>query len=430
MTLNASGNLSLGNTNDTYKLDVTGTGRFYDNTTSEQALRIENAGVGDAGINIFAGTGKRVLQRYYIGGVTKWGIFVNDPAIGTDSFGIYNYATSFVLSFASTGAATFSSSVTASGNGAFNTTSAVSGYALDVRGATNKRVGVANSNSLSGANLLFYTDANAFADGYIDASKLILQSQSGGNVGIGTASPNLSGAASGSTVQTISATTSGRNALLELNGTRTGDGDFAGYLRYFNNSAATPLAEMYALRGSSDTTGSLVLATSGSERMRITSGGIVSIGASDGLTTSTYAGKLAVYTAGGANLSIGGGSNTTNTIMSRFITVNTNNGNSGNESSTSFYGITSIESALTTSNSNTSGNSGGYIMFKTKGDAGTLDERLRIASNGLATFSGDVKVKTLEITNVGTDSTSSGVSTYMRITVNGQNYLIPLHGTP
>jgi hypothetical protein len=57
-------------------------------------------------------------------------------------------------------------------------------------------------------------------------------------------------------------------------------------------------------------------------------------------------------------------------------------------------------------------------------------ERLRISSTGLATFTGDVKVKTLEVTNVGTDATSSGVSTYMRITVNGQNYLIPLHGTP
>jgi hypothetical protein len=62
---------------------------------------------------------------------------------------------------------------------------------------------------------------------------------------------------------------------------------------------------------------------------------------------------------------------------------------------------------------------------------GTADgTRLTIASNGLATFTGDVKVKTLEVTNVGTDATSSGVSTYMRITVNGQNYLIPLHGTP
>jgi hypothetical protein len=132
----------------------------------------------------------------------------------------------------------------------------------------------------------------------------------------------------------------------------------------------------------SQTNHALVLRTNNTERMRITSGGIVSVGGTDGLTTSTYAGKLSVYTAGGANLSIGGGSNTTNTIMSRFITVNTNNGNSGNESSSSFYGITSIESALTTSNSNTSGNSGGYIMFKTKGDAGTLDERMRITSAG------------------------------------------------
>ena len=51
-------------------------------------------------------------------------------------------------------------------------------------------------------------------------------------------------------------------------------------------------------------------------------------------------------------------------------------------------------------------------------------------SNSAATFASDVKVKTLEVTNVGTDATSSGVSTYMRITVNGQNYVIPLHGTP
>jgi hypothetical protein len=60
----------------------------------------------------------------------------------------------------------------------------------------------------------------------------------------------------------------------------------------------------------------------------------------------------------------------------------------------------------------------------------TPTSRFNINPSGLATFNGDVKVKTLEITNVGTDSTSSGVSTYMRITVNGQNYLIPLHGTP
>jgi trimeric autotransporter adhesin len=64
----------------------------------------------------------------------------------------------------------------------------------------------------------------------------------------------------------------------------------------------------------------------------------------------------------------------------------------------------------------------GYGGFKLS-NSGTA--MLTLASSGA-----DVKVKTLEVTNVGTDATSSGVSTYMRITVNGQNYLIPLHGTP
>jgi hypothetical protein len=82
------------------------------------------------------------------------------------------------------GAKTFSSSIagtsaTFSGNVAINTTLAVSNYALDVRGATNKRFGVQNSNSLSGAILLFYNDSNGFADGYYDALKMYVQSQSG-----------------------------------------------------------------------------------------------------------------------------------------------------------------------------------------------------------------------------------------------------------
>jgi hypothetical protein len=38
MTLNASGNLSIGNTNDTFKLDVTGTGRFSGNVTVNNTI--------------------------------------------------------------------------------------------------------------------------------------------------------------------------------------------------------------------------------------------------------------------------------------------------------------------------------------------------------------------------------------------------------
>jgi hypothetical protein len=38
MTLNASGNLSVGNTNDTYKLDVSGTGRFTGTLTDDSII--------------------------------------------------------------------------------------------------------------------------------------------------------------------------------------------------------------------------------------------------------------------------------------------------------------------------------------------------------------------------------------------------------
>jgi hypothetical protein len=96
---------------------------------------------------------------------------------------------------------------------------------------------------------------------------------SSGNVGIGTASPNLSGGASGSTILTVSASASARNAVLELNGTRTNSTDISGYVRFFNNGAATPLADIRAIRGSSDTSGDLAFTTADTERMRITSGG-------------------------------------------------------------------------------------------------------------------------------------------------------------
>ena len=49
MTLNASGNLSIGNTNDTYKLDVSGTGRFSDAVT----IRSSSVSSGGSAINAY-----------------------------------------------------------------------------------------------------------------------------------------------------------------------------------------------------------------------------------------------------------------------------------------------------------------------------------------------------------------------------------------
>jgi hypothetical protein len=133
-------------------------------------------------------------------------------------------------------------------------------------------VGVPNSYIKLGpsSNSLRFTNNTDVADLFII--------ENGGNVGIGTNSPNLSAAAVGSTVLSVSTSTSTRNSLIEVNGARTGNGDYTGYLRFFNNAAATPLADIQAIRGSSDTSGDLAIATSNTERMRITSGGNVLIG--------------------------------------------------------------------------------------------------------------------------------------------------------
>jgi len=123
------------------------------------------------------------------------------------------------------------------------------------------------------------TTSHAFIFNTADAERMRITST--GNVGIGTSSPNLSGGSSGSTILTVSASSASRNGILELNGTRSTENDYVAYVRMFNNGAATPVADIAAIRGASDTTGSLTISTSNSERMRINSTGQVLIGTSN-----------------------------------------------------------------------------------------------------------------------------------------------------
>jgi hypothetical protein len=114
-----------------------------------------------------------------------------------------------------------------------------------------------------------------------------------GNVGIGTVSPNISGGASGSTALTISASESGRNGILELKGTRTSSGQISSYVRSFSNSATSPGVDLVFYRGAADTDGELAIATSGSDRMRITSGGEI-IGTNNSQFRVTSSGNFRV----------------------------------------------------------------------------------------------------------------------------------------
>jgi len=109
MTLNASGNLSIGNTNDTYKLDVTGTGRFtsslsavFNSTTNNPYIRFDQSG----------------SAKFFIG---ERSAVSGDGGTGYDLYTVAGNDLRFfagatkALTLASTGAATFSSSVTAGG---------------------------------------------------------------------------------------------------------------------------------------------------------------------------------------------------------------------------------------------------------------------------------------------------------------------------
>jgi hypothetical protein len=180
MTLNASGNLSIGNTNDTYKLDVTGTGRFIANSTT---VLINSA---SRGIDI---TGK---NNYYglsvtggSGTGTSYGAVISAGTNSSDvSFSVFNKAeTVNYFQVRGDGAATFSSSVTIqSGNALFfnNSVNSASGSivcqgggSLSLRAYGQEMIGIIESD-----RLLFST-----------ANTERMRINAAGNVGIGTSSP-------------------------------------------------------------------------------------------------------------------------------------------------------------------------------------------------------------------------------------------------
>jgi hypothetical protein len=153
---------------------------------------------------------------------------------------------------------------------------------------TNGIITLANGNTANGTKIQSF-DAAANADGYLafeGFTKEYARFNSNGNFGIGITTPNLSGGSVNSRSLTISAVAgTGANGLLELNGTRVNTNDYVSYVRFFNNAAATPLADIQAIRGGSDTTGQLAFATSNSEAMRISASQNVLIG------TTTDAGQ-------------------------------------------------------------------------------------------------------------------------------------------
>lgn len=265
-----TGNVSIGNTNNTYKLDVSGTGYFSGSLTVGSLLRVIEGGynrffeVSESSIKLYGGGDPSIKFGDYNTGVDKTatiGFEDNYFGRGSLSFRVKGQANGTgitALSIASTGSATFSSSVTASGiiNGTTSQFTA-GGTAINTIYASGPSTfGVSSSDAIYlrryGVGEYQFQTISGGASG----GNLSLQSY-GGNVGIGTT--NIGFQTANRTVVSINGTST---ALMEF---QTG-GVFKSYFYQSGNGF-----EIY------DNT-SIAFSTNGAERARLASNGNFGIG--------------------------------------------------------------------------------------------------------------------------------------------------------
>ena len=228
MTLNASGNLSIGNTNDTYKLDVSGTGRFVNASTFQGIF----SGWSTSGVNSASGAislGNTAAYRgvisYAADGDTTLSFDNSYDSTGAVMrFRMRTAGTAVnALTIAGTGAATFSSSVTA-------------GNLFVSYSGTNAGIEFGNSGGGGQFGFLKWDNASNYVylgHSYGSAFNRNLVINSSGNVGIGTTAPTAPLTVAGTTDLAWSASTS------KLQISRSGT---VARLQNYDNGSAASLA--------------------------------------------------------------------------------------------------------------------------------------------------------------------------------------------
>lgn len=230
-----SGNVSIGNTNNTYKLDVSGTGRFTG------ALNIAN----DVWHTTADGTQRLFFSANSNTYLKGTGVIIRD---NNDLN---------MLTFVTGGQATFSSSVTVGDTLTINTPWTSTAIALRGRSGDNYSAIRFQSNNGATTYSTIYTNASDL--NFENGGSLRMLITSGGNVGIGTTSPS---------------------APLTLYKASSPDFDIVNSSALHRITGDTGDLLIRADYGNSVANSTIQFSIDGTERMRITSGGLVGIGTS------------------------------------------------------------------------------------------------------------------------------------------------------
>jgi len=391
----STGNLTLATAGGNGNILITpnGTGKVGIGTITPEGSGLTVASGGIL-VSLDPGVDRKVLELY----ATSTGAKVSSSYVGASSYGSLELLTSNVarLTIASTGAATFSSSVADYGATITNIQDASQGLLIR---ATD------NDTSLYLLNL----QSSNTTTGQTWVDRFVVNK--GGSVGIGTASPdrNLE-------VETTSDT------YLRVTGNRgNADGVHVGNLEFYNSNTSRIVGEIRGITGTGGTqsnSGQLAFFTNDagtySERMRITSAGNVGIGTASPTMSLTIKGdKQGDANEGQGQLLIEGNSayNATNgSILSSSGAGSVIIFKGKYNAAGSFTGLAGISGSK---ENTTDGNYGGNLRFYTRTN-GVDDqaEQMRITSQGniVASITGKIGFRY--------SSTDANLYSYLRSATN------------
>ena len=223
--------------------------------------------------------------------------------------------------------------------------------------------------------------------------------------------------------------TNAGGAALVLDGDSNGDGGGGDYAIIRHNTDGD--LEFYARNTGGATNYRFRSGTS--ETVRITSTGNLLVGGhSSPLTTyQSSQTRLSIHksSGSGAYLELGGAQNTNGTSAGTILFVNNNNADAANnDADGKILSMQRVE--IVTSDSNAGDDSGGDLVFMTKPEAGSLDERLRIHSNGSVSIAntrnyyGALNVEKTATSNTAIDVKASGSGSYAKAIIVGDHNTI------